>query len=165
MWLNFIHSAKVEIKAKQLSTYTSDWLWGNLKFGREFLVLVLCLLACWHNSRGILLAIIQEFQFPLWYAARLGTESEHQVLNGSHIFVSFTQVLLLFGTKFQYSRKRRQDEDAKQSSKAAIRDLVLTYCPTMRSVQQRKLKLLTLVLKAFLSLGHNSVSMGGYVFH
>ena len=84
----------------------------------------------------------QEFQFPLWYAANLETESEHHVLNGSHIFVSFTRTLLLFGTKFQYWRKRRQDEEEKQFDKAAIRDLVLTFCPTMCSVQQRKLKLL-----------------------
>ena len=41
----------------------------------------------------------QEFQFPLWYAGHLGTESEHQVLNGSHIFVSFTRMVLLCGTK------------------------------------------------------------------
>ena len=73
------------------------------------------------------------------------SESEHQVLNDSHIFVSFTGILLLFGTKFQYSCKRRQDEEGKQSDEAAIRDLVLTFCPTMRSVQQRKLKLLMLV--------------------
>ena len=84
----------------------------------------------------------QEFQFPLWYAAHLGTESEHQVLNGSHIFVSFTRILLLFGVKFQYWRKRIQDEEGKQSDRAAIRDLVLTLCPTMQSAQQRKLKLL-----------------------
>ena len=45
-------------------------------------------------------------------------------------------------TKFPYSRKRRQDEEEKQSDKAAIRDLMLTFCPTMCSVQQRKLKLL-----------------------
>ena len=42
--------------------------------------------------------------------------------------------------------KRRQDEEGKQSDKAAIRDLVLTFWPTIRSVQQRKLKLLMLVL-------------------
>ena len=74
-------------------------------------------------------------------AVHCGTESQHQVLNDSHIFVSFTGILLLFGTKFQYSRKRRQDEEGHQSDKAAIKDLVLTFCPTMRSVQQRKLKL------------------------
>ena len=56
----------------------------------------------------------QEFQFPLWYAVHLGTESEHQVLNSSHIFVSIKRVLLLFGTNFQYSSKRRQDEEGKQ---------------------------------------------------
>ena len=77
-----------------------------------------------------------------------GTESEHQVLNDSHIFVSFTGILLLFGTKFQYSCERRQDEEGKQSDQAAIRELVLTFCPTMHSVQQRKLKLLMLVLVA-----------------
>ena len=65
-----------------------------------------------------------------------------KVLNGSHIFVSFTRTLILFATKLQYSCKRRQDEEGKQSDKAAIRDLVLTFCPTMRSIQQRKLKLL-----------------------
>ena len=87
----------------------------------------------------------QEFQFLLLDAVHCGTESEHHVLNDSHIFVSFTGILLLFGTKFQYSRKRRQDEEGKESNKAAIRDLVLTFCPTMRSFQQRKLKLLMLV--------------------
>ena len=51
------------------------------------------------------------------------TEGEHQVLNGSHIF---TRILSLFGTKFQYSYKRIQDEEGKQSDAAAIRDLVLT---------------------------------------
>ena len=51
-------------------------------------------------------------------------------------------ILLLFVSKLRCSRKRRQDEEGKQSDKAAIRDLVLTDCPTMRSVQQRKLKLL-----------------------
>ena len=84
---------------------------------------------------------IKSFTF-LWDAAHLGTESEHQVLNGHHIFVSIMQVLLLFGTKFQYLCKRRQDEEGKQSNKAAIRDLALTFCPTMCSVQQRKLELL-----------------------
>jgi len=34
------------------------------------------------------------------------------------------EVLLLFGTKFQYSCKRRQDEEGKQSDKAAIRDFL-----------------------------------------
>ena len=52
------------------------------------------------------------------------------------------RTLILFGTRFQYSRKWRQDEEGKQSEKAAIRDLVLTFCPTMRSIQQKKLKLL-----------------------
>ena len=84
----------------------------------------------------------QEFQFPLLVAAHLGAESQHQVLNGSHIFVSFTRLLLLFGTKFQHSHKRRQDEEGKESVKAAIRDLLLTFCPTMRSIHQGKLRLL-----------------------
>ena len=97
----------------------------------------------------------QEFQFPLLNAVHCGTESEHQVLNDSHIFVSFTRILLLFGTEFQYSCKGRQDEEGKQSDKAAIRDLVLTFCPTMRSVQQRKLKLLMLVYPWFLRKGEN----------
>ena len=76
----------------------------------------------------------------------LRTESLHQVLNGSP-FVSFTRALLLFGAKFQCSRKRRQGEQGKQSDKAAIRDLVLTFCPKMHSIQQRKLKFLMPVLK------------------
>ena len=84
----------------------------------------------------------QEFLFLLWYAAHLRTENEHQVLNDSHNFISFTRILLLIGPKFQYSRKRRQDEDGKQSDKAAIRDLVLPFCPTMHSVQQRTLQVL-----------------------
>ena len=87
----------------------------------------------------------QEFRFLLLDTVHCGTESEHQVLNDSHTFVSFTGILLLFGTKFQYSCKWRQDEEGKQSDKAAIRDLVLTFCPTMHSVQKRKLKLLMLV--------------------
>ena len=37
-------------------------------------------------------------------------------------------------------------EEGKQSDKAAIGHLMLTFCPTMRSVQQRKLKLLMPVL-------------------
>ena len=44
----------------------------------------------------------QEFQFLLLDAVDFGTESEHQVLNDSRIFVSFTGILLLFGTKVQY---------------------------------------------------------------
>ena len=45
----------------------------------------------------------------------------------------------IFG-KFQYIlRKRIQDEEGKQSDKAAIRDLVLTFSPTIPRVQQRKL--------------------------
>ena len=56
------------------------------------------------------------------------------------------RVLLLFGTKFQSSCKRREDEEGKQSNQAAMKDLVLTFCPTMRSFRQRKLKLLMPVL-------------------
>ena len=45
------------------------------------------------------------------------------------MFVSFTRTLILLGTTFQYSSKRRQDEERKQSDKAAIRDLLLTSFP------------------------------------
>ena len=38
---------------------------------------------------------------------------------------------------------------------AVIQDLVLTFCPTMHSVQQKKLKLLMPVLEGHLSLGTN----------
>ena len=79
----------------------------------------------------------------MWCAAHLRTESEHQVLNGSHIFLSFTRMLLLLHTKLQYSRKSRQEK--KVNDKAAIRDLVLTFCPAMHNVQKRKLKLLMAV--------------------
>ena len=92
----------------------------------------------------------QEFQFPLLGRAHCGTECEHQVLNGSRIFISFTRILELFGTTFQYSRKRRQDEEGKQSNKAAIPQLVLTFCPTMRCCLKRKLKLLMPVFGATL---------------
>ena len=95
----------------------------------------------WFASLSVSQYIHQEFQFPLLDAALCRTESEHQVLNSSHILVSFTLVLLLFGTKSQYSRKRRQDVEEKQSDKAAVKDLVLTFCQTMYSIQQRKLKL------------------------
>ena len=37
----------------------------------------------------------QEFQFPMRYAAHLETESEHQVLNGSHIFVFFMRTHII----------------------------------------------------------------------
>ena len=51
------------------------------------------------------------------HTAHCGTESEHQVLNSSHIFISFTRILVLFAAKFQHSRKRRRDEEGKQSDK------------------------------------------------
>jgi len=46
------------------------------------------------------------------------------------ISVFFTRILLLFGTRFHYSCKRRHDEEGKQSDEAAIRDLVLTFSLT-----------------------------------
>ena len=42
------------------------------------------------------LGFLQEFQSPLLCEVHLGTESEHQVLNGRHFFVSFMQILVLF---------------------------------------------------------------------
>ena len=95
-----------------------------------------CPLALWLNFK---ISCDEEYR---QYRSHCGTESEHQVLNGSHIFISFTRILVLFGTKFQYSRKSRKDEEVKQSDKAAIRELVLTFCPTVRCYLQRKLKLL-----------------------
>jgi len=85
---------------------------------------------------------IKTFSFLCGRATYLVTEGEHQVLNGSHILVFFTRILLLFGTKCHYSCKRRHDEEGKQSDEAALRDLVLTFPPTIRSVKQRKAKLL-----------------------
>ena len=105
-------------------------------------------LLCRPNKVGLKEYRHQDFQFSLWYAARFGTESEHQVLNGSHIFISFTRMWLLFGTKFQYLHKRIEDEWGKQYDKPGIRDLVLTFCPTMR-LQQRKLRLLMPVFAPF----------------
>ena len=54
---------------------------------------------------------VKSFISFVGHTAHCGTESEHQVLSGSHIF---TQMLVLFGTKFQYSRKRRQDDEGEQ---------------------------------------------------
>ena len=48
----------------------------------------------------------------------------HQVLNGCHIFVSFARILLLFGTKFQYLRKRRQDKEGNNLIKLPLE----TWC-------------------------------------
>ena len=77
------------------------------------------------------------------HTAHCGTESEHQALNGSHNLSSFLYtILVLFGTKFKYSRKRRQDDEGKQSSKADIRQLVLTFCLAICCCLLRKLKLL-----------------------
>ena len=53
-----------------------------------------------------------------------------------------TRMLVLYDTKFQYSRKRRQDEEGRQSGKADVRQLVLTLCPTLHCSLQRKLNLL-----------------------
>jgi len=58
-----------------------------------------------------IVCIGNEFLFPLLDTVHFGTESEHQVLNGSVIFNSFTRIFVLFGTTFQYSRKRRQGEE------------------------------------------------------
>ena len=58
--------------------------WAHVFSWKEIIFLGACMRQYRHR----------EFQFPLWYAVHLGTESEHQVLNGSHIFVSITRVLL-----------------------------------------------------------------------
>ena len=46
------------------------------------------------------------------YTARCGTESEHLEWQSYLYFV--TRILVLFGTKFRYSCKRRQDEEGQQ---------------------------------------------------
>ena len=60
---------------------------------------------------------------------------------------------LLLCTKFQYLHTGRQDEEGKQSKKPTLRDLVLTSCPTMLSIPQRKLFLLMLVLLLIIIVG------------
>ena len=50
----------------------------------------------------------------------------------------FTWMLVLFSTKFQYSRKRRQDDEGKQSGEVGIQQLVLTFFLTMHCCLQRK---------------------------
>ena len=44
-------------------------------------------------SGGLTNFIYPHRQFPLWYVVHLETESVHQFLNSSHIFVSFTRIL------------------------------------------------------------------------
>ena len=55
-------------------------------------------------------------------------------------------MLVLFSTKFQYSRKRRQDDEGKQSVEVGIQRLVLTFFLTMHCCLQRKEKGLMPVL-------------------
>ena len=55
------------------------------------------------------------------HTAHCGTESELQLsLRWQSYFHFFTRILVLFGTTFRYSRKRRQGEEGKQSGKADI---------------------------------------------
>ena len=66
-----------------------------------------CLFACWHNSTGTLLAIIQAARISLWQAAHLGTENEHQILNDSHHY------LCLLYTKYRFCLVPRSNMDIK----------------------------------------------------
>ena len=80
----------------------------------------------------------QEFQFNLGalWNIKWAPILEWQ----SYLYFLYANILVLFGSKFQYSRKRRQVKEGKPSHTAAIRELVLTFCPTMRCCLQRKLK-------------------------
>ena len=87
---------------------------------------------------------IKTFSFLCGRVTHLVTEGEHQVLNGSHIFVLFTRILLLFGTKCHYSCKRRHDEEGNNPMRRPLETWCL-LCPTICSTPQRKVKLLTRV--------------------
>ena len=85
---------------------------------------------------------IKSFSFFCWTHSALWDRKWAPSLEWQSYLLFFTQILVLFGSKFKYSHKRRQDEEGKQSSKAGIRQLVLTFCPTICCCLQRKRKLL-----------------------
>ena len=69
----------------------------------------------------------QEFQFPLLDAAHCGTESEHQVSNGSliglfslFVFSPFTRMLELCTKSYQCSRKEDKDMAAIQDFRCSL---------------------------------------------
>ena len=70
---------------------------------------------------------------------RVSTKSRMALIS-SFLYVNIG--IINFGTKFQYLRKGRQDDEGKQSGKADIRQLVLTFWSTMCCCLQGKLKLL-----------------------
>ena len=59
----------------------------NLKNNDNFHLCLRSPINSWHVTQA------SRVQFALWYAAHLGTESEHQVLNGGHIFLSLREYL------------------------------------------------------------------------
>ena len=80
------------------------------------------------TSSIILLSL--KFQFPLMDAdTALWDRKWAPSFKWQSYLHFFTWILVLFGTKFQYSHKRRQDDEGKQSSKADIRQLVTFSVP------------------------------------
>ena len=80
----------------------------------------------------------QEFQFPLLDAAHCETESEHQVSNGS--------MMGLFLREYWTLVPNNNNIHGKETK---IWLSFKTFCPTMHSVQQKKLKLFLPVLYCY----------------
>ena len=79
------------------------------------------------------------------HTAHCGTESEHQVLDGSNIFISLHKYWYYLVLRSNIYVKG-EGEEGKQSGMADIQQLVLTFCPTMHFCLQWRLKLLMPVL-------------------